>query len=121
MKFCWTTLHVKDLEVSLKFYTEIVGLKVNRRFKPNEMMELAFLGEAPTELELIHGPEAPGVQTSDISIGFMIEGTLEEVMETLKANGYTEISEIHAPNPVMRFFYVKDPDGFSVQFIEDMR
>ncbi|MDD5601014.1 MAG: VOC family protein, partial [Actinomycetota bacterium] len=33
MKFCWTTIMVNDLEESLKFYQEIIGLPVNRRFK----------------------------------------------------------------------------------------
>lgn len=121
MKFCWTTLTVKDLDASINFYKEFVGLDVNRRFKPNETMELAFLGSEPTELELIWDSLAPASVSEGISMGFMVEGKLEDVMEKLKAKGFTNQSEIHSPNPVMRFFFVKDPDGFSVQFVEDNR
>ncbi len=33
MKFCWATINVKNMEESLNFYQEIVGLTVDRRFK----------------------------------------------------------------------------------------
>jgi len=121
MKFCWTTLHVKNLDASIKFYTELVGLSLNRRFKPNDHMELAFLGSEPTELELIEDTQAPKQPVDGISIGFLVDGKLEPLMTTLKEHGFTQLSEIFTPNPVMRFFYVKDPDGFSVQFVEDSR
>jgi len=118
MEFCWTTLVVKDLDKSLCFYTELVGLTLNRRFKPNEHMELAFLGNSPTELELIQDSTAEQSVAKGISIGFFIDDKLEKIMEKLKAEGFTEQSEIYSPNPAMRFAYVKDPDGFTVQFVE---
>lgn len=31
MNFLWTTLHVKDMEASLTFYKNVVGLRENRR------------------------------------------------------------------------------------------
>lgn len=118
MKFCWTSLVVKDLEKSIKFYTEIVGLALDRRFKPNELMEIAFLGKAPTKLELIQDESAQASSAEGISVGFIIEGKLEEVMHKLNDQGFTEQSEVHSPSPSMRFVYVKDPDGFLVQFVE---
>lgn len=121
MKFSWTTLHVKDLEISLNFYQTFVGLKVNRRMKLNDQLELAFLGEGETELELIQDAGAPIGNVDGISIGFLVEGKLEPLMQELAAEGFIQQSEIISPNPVMRFFYVKDPDGFSVQFVEDNR
>ena len=44
MKFCRCTITVNDLEESLKFYQEIVGLSLNRRFATGSGMEIAFLG-----------------------------------------------------------------------------
>jgi lactoylglutathione lyase len=32
MKFCWSTLMVKDLEETLKLYQDIVGLNISKRF-----------------------------------------------------------------------------------------
>jgi lactoylglutathione lyase len=43
MKFCWSTLKVKNLEESLKFYHEIVGLKTNKRFNAGPGRKIAFL------------------------------------------------------------------------------
>ena len=53
MKFCWSTLYVKNMEESLMFYEEIVGLKVNKRFQAGPAMEIVFLGDGETQIELI--------------------------------------------------------------------
>ena len=50
MKFCWVTVHVRDMEESLKFYQDIVGLKINRRMKPAAGTEIVFLGAAEPRL-----------------------------------------------------------------------
>ena len=52
MKFCWSTLTVNNLEESLKFYQEIIGLPIDRRFKAGPGVEIAFLGDGETKLEL---------------------------------------------------------------------
>ena len=54
MKFCWTTLSVNNMEESLKFYHEIIGLPVDRRFKMGPEAEIAFLGDGETKLELMY-------------------------------------------------------------------
>ena len=43
MKFCWSTLMVSNMDESIKFYKEIVGLEVNQRIKAGPGVELAFL------------------------------------------------------------------------------
>lgn len=120
MQFCWTTLHVKNMEASLAFYQGIVGLKINRKFQAGNAREIAFLGDGPTQLELI----CDGLESTNcaegISMGFIIQGSLEAHIEHLKEQGYRDVSEIYAPNPMIRFVYVKDPDGFSVQFVEQI-
>lgn len=118
MQFCWTTLHVKDMEASLAFYQGTVGLGINRRFKAGDTREIVFLGDGPTQLELICDGEGTHSCSEGISIGFIIQGSLEGHIQLLNEQGHTSISEIYAPNPMMRFIYVKDPDGFSVQFVE---
>lgn len=46
MKFCWCTIKVKNMEESLKFYKEIVGLSVSRSFKAGPGMEISFLTDS---------------------------------------------------------------------------
>ena len=53
MKFCWITLMVKNMDNSVKFYNEIVGLKLNRRFSVKPGFEISFMGDGETEIELI--------------------------------------------------------------------
>ena len=122
MNFAWTTLHVRDLEASLKFYQEIVGLPLKRRFSPNGTVELAFLGnDGESELELYYKPGDVTIICQGISIGFMCQVKLEDLLEKVKEQGYAVVSSIESPNPFMRFVHVSDPDGYQVQLIEDSR
>ena len=59
MKFNFATIHVKDLETSIRFYEEVIGMKMVRRFPAGPNMEIAFMAGAPedepgsAEIELI--------------------------------------------------------------------
>ena len=44
---------VNNLEESLKFYQEIIGLRVDKRFNAVPGVKIAFLGDEETKLELI--------------------------------------------------------------------
>lgn len=73
MKFCWATLHVNNLEESIKFYKEIVGLEISSRFPASPNMEIAFLGDGETKVELIWNKDAEKANMgSDISLGFTV-------------------------------------------------
>ena len=122
MMYNWTTLHVKNIEESLKFYQGMLGLPLKRRFSPNGTIELAFLGnQGESEIELYCAPDEPKSATQGISIGFTIEGKIEDAIENFEKAGYAVISPIYQPSPSMRFIHVSDPDGFDVQLIEDNR
>ena len=59
MTFTWTTIHVRDLDQSLAFYHDLLGLPIQERFGPPGH-EIAMLGpEEGTRLELIGGGEIP--------------------------------------------------------------
>lgn len=115
MAFLWCTINVRDIEASLKFYEEIVALKVVRRFS-EPGAELAFLGEGETKLELIQGKSAPHTG-GGVSIGFKVD-SLEAKMDFMQAKGIAIHSGPFAPSPRTRFFFVSDPDGVLVQFVE---
>ena len=120
MKFCWTTINVKNLERSLAFYKDIVGLPIIRRMQPNPDMELAFLGEGDTQVELICHKEAADIEFGkDISLGFVVE-SLEDFTEELKSRHIGIHSGPFQPNPFIRFLFVLDPDGLKFQFVENI-
>jgi lactoylglutathione lyase len=114
MKICWVTIAVKDIEKSKKFYMEIIGLPVDRVMKPNESMEIAFLGSEETKVELLYDSkhQSQGIGKG-ISIGFEVE-SLEKMMDKLKMNKIEILSGPHQPGPRIRFIYVLDPDGVKV-------
>jgi lactoylglutathione lyase len=46
-------IQVRDLDRSIKFYTEVLGLTLRKRVRLNEATELAFLPLGDSEIELI--------------------------------------------------------------------
>lgn len=116
MKFCWCTINVENMEDSLRFYQEIVGLNLERRFNAGPGMEIAFLGEGETKIELICNGKKPSIG-EDISVGFVVK-SLDDMMDFVSKKGIKIHSGPFSPNPHTSFFHVKDPNGLNVQFVE---
>ena len=120
MSFLWCTLHVRNLEESIEFYEKFVGLSVNRRIASRQGIEIVFLGNGETQLELVGNIDCYDYPISDqISIGFSVDSVENKIME-LKEAGIELYSEIIQPNPHVKFVIVKDPNEISVQFVEAM-
>jgi len=120
MKFCWTTLTVADMERSLAFYRDTLGLPLDRRYTAGPGIEIAFLGEGETKLELICNQNIRDIRIGEhISVGFGVESA-DEAMEQLAAKGVALHSGPFQPNPHIRFFFVLDPDGLKVQLVENI-
>ncbi|MNN74202.1 hypothetical protein D3C81_1903730 [compost metagenome] len=45
--------------------------------------------------------------------------SLEKTIDYLKENNIELESPIISPNPMTRFFFVKDPNGIQIQFVEE--
>ena len=107
MTFTWTTLRVSDLDRSLAFYHDLLGLPVCERFGPPGH-QIAMLGpEDGTKLELLSDGPAPAGSGAGVPIGLAPED-----MPTLPA------AEPFSPNPSLRFYFLHDPDGYRVQLVE---
>jgi len=108
------------MEESLKFYTEIVGLEVNRRFNAGPEVEIAFLGDGETQVELIGSGVTKEMSIGeDISLGFKVS-SVDETMAFVKEKGITIHSGPFQPNPHIKYFYVTDPNGLKIQFVESL-
>ncbi len=119
MKFCWSTLNVKDLNESIKFYEEIVGLKVVRRFPAGPGMEIAFLGEGETKIELIFNNKIEINVGPDISWGFEVD-SVDEMMSFVQEKGIQIESGPFQPSPHSKYFFVLDPNGMRIQFFQGL-
>ena len=121
MKFCWTTINVRDLDKSVAFYRDILGLEVNRRMKPGPELELAFLGSGETQVELICHARSKDISFGkDISLGFIVD-SIDEFARMIAARGLPVHSGPFQPNPFIKFIYIQDPDGLKIQLVENVK
>jgi lactoylglutathione lyase len=118
MSFCWCTINCTDLEKSVGFYTEVVGLTVARRFKAGPESEIVFLkGREGSEIELIyHKGNTAKTPKEGISIGFTFD-SLDTAIENAAKKG-VPVAQGPVVMPNAKFCFVKDPDGVTVQFVE---
>lgn len=116
MEFMWTTFHVRDLEKSINFYHKLLGLPISGRFGSEEHQIVMLGAEDAPKVELITDVHRvlSNVGTG-VSVGFSYEN-LDALVETLQKEGFEVVGPI-SPNPQMRFFFVKDPDGYEIQLI----
>ena len=118
MKFLWTTILVNNMDESLKFYEEIVGIKLVDRFPAGPGMEISFLGEGETKVELICNEKLKELDAgSRVTLGFKVE-SLEEKINFIKEKGINIITGPIQPNPSIKYFIIKDPNGIKIQFAE---
>lgn len=120
MKFLWTTIFVKDLEESVKFYSDLLGLKVVRQFQARPGVEIVFMGEGTegeTLVELIADDNKKTVDFGDdIAMGFEVPSA-HAMMEKVKKKGLAIHGDV-ADTPNFTFFYVLDPNGMKIQFFQ---
>lgn len=122
MNFCWVTLHVGDLEKSLGFYRDFLGLEVFSRFSGGGKVEIAMMGkkDAPKVELLCDGGARDRERGAGVSLGFEV-GSLERAVEDARRRGIPVGAGPISPNPNLRFSFVRDPDGYEVQLVEQRK
>jgi len=125
MKLLHTMLRVGDLEQSLAFYTNVLGMRLLRKKDyPGGKFTLAFIGygdeSEATVIELTHNWETssydPGNGFGHIAIGV---DDIYRVCEDIKAAGGKVARE---PGPMKHgstiIAFVEDPDGYQIELIQ---
>ena len=115
MKMVHVTINTSKLEESIKFYEEIVGLKIVRDLRGHGPAKIVFLAEeaGDTCIELIDSSEA--YKGTGLSIGFHVDDVAAH-RDALVDKGM-DVSPIISPNPATKFFFTFDPNGVKIQFI----
>ena len=116
MKMLHVTIQTDKSEEEVKFYREIAGLEIVRDMRPagRNMVFLAN-GEGETEIEIIEAPNAENAGNEFLSIGFRTADVDAKREELVKLG--MEAGPMVSPNPQVRFFFVKDPAGVTIQFM----
>ena len=116
MKLCHVTIQTARFEEEIGFYSKYAGLTVQRDMRPMGR-NIVFLADTAgdTEVEIIENPEAAASGNAHLSIGFAAED-LDSLHAALAEDGL-EPTDYVSPMPSVRFFFVRDPAGVSVQFM----
>ncbi len=117
-----TRYRVGDLERSVKFYREVLGLEEIRRHKSPRGSELVFLKAPESEelIELCFFPDSGPVQVQEdlTHLAFTVD-SLEAFGEHLKALGLS-----YSDGPTMRsdgsggFAFIDAPEGYEIELVE---
>ena len=117
MKLLHVTIQTSKFEEEIKFYQINVGLQIQRDLRPAGK-QIVFLADGNDEtcVEIIENPEADAAGNEYISIGFKTQD-VEAKREEFENLGYNP-TPMFSPMPKVKFFYVKDPAGVKVQFMQ---
>ena len=125
MRILHTMLRVGDLQRSVKFYTEVLGMKLLRTTdRPEQKYSLAFVGydteDRTAVLELTYNY---GVDKYDLGAGFghiaIAVPDAAAACAAVKAKGGVvtrEAGPVKGGSTVIAF--VRDPDGYALELIE---
>lgn len=124
MKFLHTMIRVGDLEKSIKFYTEVLGLKFHRKKDyPEGKFTLAFLGyggDTEPFLELTHNWDTDIYDLGN-GYGHMAFG-VEDIYKTCEKIEELGGKVTRPPGPMKHgttvIAFIEDPDSYKVELIE---
>ena len=116
-----TRYRVNDLEKSVKFYRDVLGLRELRRHKSPRGSELVFLqapeGEETIELCSFPASGPVQVQTDLTHVAFEVE-SLEQFGKHLASLGYSYSDGPHRSESGIHFAFVDAPEGYEIELIE---
>ena len=125
MRILHSMIRVNDLEESVKFYTEVLGMKLLREKEyPEGKFSLAFLGYGKetenTVIELTYNWDTNDYEHGNAFGHIAIEvDDIYKVCREIKNKG---IKVIRDPGPMMGsrllLAFIEDPNGYKIELIE---
>ncbi len=125
MRFLHTMLRVGDLDRSIRFYTDVMGMTLLRQSEnPSQHYSLAFLGygsnpeHAEIELTYNHGVSSYELGTGYGHIAIAVPDAAA-ACDRIRAGGGNvtrEAGPVKGGTTVIAF--ITDPDGYKVELIE---
>ena len=119
MKYLHTMVRVADLEKSLRFYRDLLGLRELRRIE-NEggrftLVFLAAPGDDAAQIELTYNwdPEAYGIGRAFGHLAYEVDDVYA-LCEKFRAGGVT----INRPPRDGRMAFVRSPDNISIELLQ---
>ena len=126
MRILHTMLRVGDLERSIDFYTNVLGMRVLRRTdRPDQRYTLAFVGygdersNAVLELTYNYGVSSYDAGTGYGHVAIAVPDAAAACAAVREKGGKVtrEAGPVKGGTTVIAF--VQDPDGYKIELIED--
>lgn len=121
-----TMLRVSDLESSISFYTELLGMELLRKQEfPGGKFTLAFVGygseESNTVIELTYNWEQSNLYDLGDGYGHIALG-VPDIHSTCDQMRTAGAKIVRDPGPMKHgttvIAFVEDPDGYKIELIE---
>ncbi|MDD3986086.1 MAG: VOC family protein, partial [Methanobacterium sp.] len=117
MKVKYATIAVDNMEDSIKFYTEVIGFKIDNQITPYPGMKIVFLkDEGDAMIELIENQDEPGkkgiflvgmeVENMDITVKQLISKGVKFTRGPMEVGDGTKIT------------FLMDPNGVEIELIQ---
>ncbi len=123
MKLLHTSITVKDMDETINFYTNNLGLKlVKRKEIPENNAEIAFLEEENTDykIELTYWKEKKGYSEGDQldHLAFEVED-MKNTINELKQKGVKIVKEPYSlSNSTKIIAFILDPNDIWIELIQ---
>lgn len=120
MKYLHTMVRVKDIEASLGFYCDKLGLQENRRYENEQgRFTLVFLsapGDESAQVELTYNWDAEELGDGNRNFGHLAYAVdnIYEICQRLMDGGVT----INRPPRDGRMAFVRSPDNISIEILQ---
>jgi lactoylglutathione lyase len=120
-KLLHTRMRVSDMDQTIAFYTDVLGLEVLERKTSPRGSHLAFL-RVPNSEELIElcsfPPSGPvKVQADLVHLAFQVEN-LDDTIANLNKKGIPVTDGPTTTSSGSRLIFIDAPDGYEVELIE---
>ena len=120
-KLLHTRMRVNDMEETLRFYRDILGLEVAERKRSPRGSDLAFLKIPNSEelIELCSFPASGKVQVPEdlVHLAFEVDN-LDKTMAYLKEKGIPITDGPNTTSSGSRFCFIDAPDRYEIELIE---
>jgi lactoylglutathione lyase len=120
-KLLHTRMRVSDMDQTIRFYTDVLGLEVVERKTSPRGSHLAFL-KVPNSEELIELCSFPAsgpvkVQEDLVHLAFQVD-SLDDTVKVLTSQGIKITDGPTRTSSGSHFLFIDAPDGYEIELIE---
>ncbi len=120
-KLLHTRMRVSNMDETIKFYTDVLGLEVVERKTSPRGSHLAFLAVPNSEelIELCSFPASGDVRVQEdlVHLAFQVDN-LDETIRALEAKQVKITDGPTRTSSGNRFIFIDAPDGYEIELIE---